>query len=1006
MILRQTRKIRYPIAGRVPPLSNLGLLLSVFFFLWGSKASASTQQTDTQSPSSPAQVFETEILPIFENHCVRCHGSELMVKELNLTQLEAVMKGSESGPVVVPGKAEESKLYQLIQNGAMPPDREGSIPEAQKKAIRAWIEQGLAPESEGELADQSLNQHDIIPIMLRHCTTCHGLRRQGNDLDLRTSASMLRGGKSGPALIPGKPEASLMVQKIRSGAMPPNKRLFEVGVTPVSETDLAKLEQWILEGAPEKDIKPDVAGHGPDPLVSDEDRQFWAFQPPEQVEPPSVENEEQVSNPIDAFVLRKLEVQGLSLSPEADRLTLIRRAALDLTGLPPEPSEVQRFLRDRNPQAYERLIDRLLESSRYGERWGRYWLDLAGYSDHEGGKVNVNGPARKNAWRYRDYVIRSLNADKPYDRFLLEQIAGDELLDYETAPVITEEMVENLIATGFLRMGPDGTGYELSFVEDRFDVIADEIEILSTGILGMTLQCARCHSHKFDPIPQRDYYRLADVLKGALDEFDWLAGTPVNEVVKFEQRVLPYVRPMTNPIRLLEEEKERKAKNQNLEGEIKKLQAVLDDKAKPLKQRLREQRLSRFSGDLYKEVKELIVTPEEKYSERQKALAKEYSLLLAVSPNELKEMDVAYRREAEEVERQIAWLQYEQGAEPHIRALWDRGAPSPTYLLKRGEYSSPGRLVGPGVPSALTAGRTPFEVTPPWPGSKKTGRRLALAKWLVKPDNPLTARVMVNRIWRYHFGRGIVETLGNFGRSGARPTHPDLLDWLAVEFVKRGWSVKAMHRLMMRSRTYRQSSRVRPEHDRLDPENRLLSRWPLRRMDGEALRDSLLWVSGRLDESQYGPPDPIFVRADGLSTAYRRDTGWRRSIYLRQPRFNSSTTLDLFDYPQMSPNCVDRAQSTVAPQALHLLNDSTIRQLADSVAERVRMEVGENLADQIERVYWVTLSRPPTGEERQISLESFQAASEALTDRDDHRRQVLAKFCHTLFNSAAFVYID
>ena len=265
---------------------------------------------------------------------------------------------------------------------------------------------------------------------------------------------------------------------------------------------------------------------------------------------------------------------------------------------------------------------------------------------------------------------------------------------------------------------------------------------------------------------------------------------------------------------------------------------------------------------------------------------------------------------------------------------------------------------------------------------------------------------MVNRIWRYHFGRGIVETLGNFGRSGARPTHPDLLDWLAVEFVKRGWSVKAMHRLMMTSRTYRQSSRVRPEHDRLDPENRLLSRWPLRRMDGEALRDSLLWVSGRLDESQYGPPDPIFVRVNGLSTAYRRDTGWRRSIYLRQPRFNSSTTLDLFDYPQMSPNCVDRAQSTVAPQALHLLNDSTIRQLADSVAERVRMEVGENLADQIERVYWVTLSRPPTGEERQISLESFQAASEALTDRDDHRLQVLAKFCHTLFNSAAFVYID
>ncbi len=740
--------------------------------------------------------------------------------------------------------------------------------------------------------------------------------------------------------------------------------------------------------------------------MSDRDRRFWAFQPPRQVAPPPVKHGEQGANPIDAFVLHKLEARGLSLSAEADRLTLIRRASFDLTGLPPEPADVRRFLEDREPRAYQRLVDRLLDSPRYGERWGRFWLDVAGYSDHEGGKVNANGPARKHAWRYRDYVIRSLNADKPYDRFLMEQIAGDELVDYETAPVITREMIDNLIATGFLRMGPDSTGFELSFVEDRFDVIADEIEILGTGILGMTLQCARCHSHKFDPIPQRDYFRLADLLKGALDEFDWLAGTPISEVVKFEQRVLPYVPPLTNPMRLLEQEKERKARNQALEEKVKELQQVLEEKGKALKDSVLEERLDQLAPALARDLRQLLKTPEEGRDSRQKSLAKEYAQLLTVTSNELKERDVVYRRQAEKVGREIAWLQYEQESEPGIRALWDRGAPSPTYLLQRGDYSSPGRLVGPGVPSVLTDGRTPFRVEPPWPGSKKTGRRLALAKWLVDRNHPLTARVMVNRIWRYHFGRGIVETLGNFGRSGARPSHPELLDWLAVEFMNRGWSMKALHRLMMTSRTYRQSSRVGPEQEGLDPENRLLSRWPLQRMDGESLRDSLLRVSGRLDETPYGPPNPVSVRADGLSTAYEGKRGWRRSIYLRQLRMNTPTTLDLFDYPPMNPNCTERAQSTVAPQALHLLNDATIRRLAAALAQRVEKEAGDSLEAQVERIYWIALSRPPTAEERRLSLQSFRRAWKGLGNRSQDRQQVLAKFAHTLYNSAAFVYID
>ena len=630
------------------------------------------------------------------------------MKELDLGKLSSVLRGSESGPVVAPGRAAESKLYQLIESGSMPPDLDGGLPEAEREIIKAWIETDLASGPNEAAETQALNQHDVIPILLRHCTTCHGLRRQGNDLDLRSRAAMMRGGKSGPALIPGKPEQSLMVEMIRSGKMPPKKRLFEVGVTPVSDSDLAKLSQWILQGAPEEDIQPDIAGTEPDPLVSDKDRQFWAFRPPRQVEPPPVQHGEQVANPIDAFVLRRLEDRGLSLSAEADRLTLIRRASLDLTGLPPTPSEVRQFLQDRNPRAYERLIDRLLESPRYGERWGRYWLDVAGYSDHEGGKVNANGPARKHAWRYRDYVIRSLNADKPYDRFLMEQIAGDELVDYETAPVISREMVDNLIATGFLRMGPDSTGFELSFVEDRFDVIADEIEILGTGILGMTLQCARCHSHKFDPIPQRDYFRLADLLKGALDEFDWLAGTPISEVVKFEQRVLPYVSPMTNPMRLLEQEKERKSRNEALEERVKELQQTLEEKGKALKDSVLEERLDQLAPTLARDLRQLLKTPQEDRDSGQKSLAKEYEQLLTVTANELKERDAVYRREAEKLEREIAWLQYKQEPEPRIRALWDRGAPSPTYLLQRGDYLSPGRLVGSGGALGADRRQNPF----------------------------------------------------------------------------------------------------------------------------------------------------------------------------------------------------------------------------------------------------------------------------------------------------------
>jgi hypothetical protein len=781
-----------------------------------------------------------------------------------------------------------------------------------------------------------VTQHDVIPVLLRRCTVCHGLRQREGGLDLRTRAAMLRGGKSGPAVVPGKPADSLLLKKIRSGEMPPRRRLVEVSIKPIEAAETDLLAEWITLGAPEVPLPPDGAGRKPDTRVTDADRQFWAFRPPRSVAVPAVRHPERVRNPIDAFILQRLEAKGLSLSEEADRATLLRRAYLDLTGLPPEPAVVQAFLADRDPLAYEKCIDRLLASPCYGERWGRHWLDLAGYADSEGKREQ--DILRPFAYRYRDYVIRSLNADKPYDRFLLEQIAGDELADYEHAPEITPEIYDNLVATGFLRLAPDPTWFNLTnFVPDRLEVIADEMDVLGSGVLGLTLKCARCHNHKYDPIPQRDYYSLLAVFKGAYDEHDWMkpAWHPGLSSGPRTDRDLPFV--------TTAERRQWQAHNAAVQKEIDALKAAQGKKPSP------------------------------------------------------------------GLERRIRAVEARRLPEPKIRALWDRGEPSPTCVYRRGDPLRPGSLVGPGVPSVLSDGKTPFEVKPPWPGAHKTGRRLAFARWLTRPDNPLTARVLVNRLWQHHFGAGIVKSVGNFGRAGSPPSHPELLDWLALEFVRQGWSLKALHRLMVTSATYRQASAVTPDHERLDPDNVLCSRMPLRRLEAEELYDTLLLVSGCLDERRFGPPDPVEVRADGLVTPARTARGWRRSIYVQQQRKQLPTLLEDFDLPQMNPNCLERRESTVAPQALHLMNNGTIRQLAGRLADRVRQEAGADAVAQLERVYLIALGRPPSDEETAVGL----LALVRLTDQwgkhlahDEAALRALAGYCHTVLNSAAFLYVD
>jgi hypothetical protein len=556
---------------------------------------------------------------------------------------------------------------------------------------------------------------------------------------------------------------------------------------------------------------------------------------------------------------------------------------------------------------------------------------------------------RANAWRYRDYVIRSFNEDTPYDRFLLEQLAGDELAPWDTEGDLTPELYDNLVATGFLRLAPDGTtANPVNRVEDRLEVITDEIRVLSEGVMGLTMECARCHDHKYDPLSQKDYYGLLAVFKGAYDENDWMTPQPFrNQSKRSKQRLLTLALPG-----------DRKA----WETEI----AAIDAEIEPLKKQV---------AGLGEDAKD-----------RKKELEKKIKGLEDGKPNP-----------------------------PMIRALWDRGQPSHTYLLNRGDHLQPVALVSPAVPEVFDDRLPDYRVENPWKGSAGTGRRLSFAKWLTHPRHPLTARVIVNRVWEQHFGTGIVRSLDNFGVLGEKPSHPDLLDWLAVSFVENGWSLKWLHRQIMTSTAWRQQSRITPQHQELDPENRLISRMPLRRLDAEEVRDAILSVSGKLDTTPFGKPDPVDVRQDGLVTAKLDEgkTSFRRSVFLRHRRKEMPTILETFDQPAMNPNCSERTNSTIVTQPLHLLNNARIREIAGHFAERVIAEASADTAGRVEHTWQLALNRAPSPEEIKNSVATLdhlaaawqkELAEEGSPDAAETR--ALEDFCHTLINSAEFLYLD
>jgi hypothetical protein len=834
-------------------------------------------------------------------------------------------------------------------------------------------------------------EKDVLPLLAARCLKCHGETRPKAGLDLRTRAGMLRGGESGPVLVPGESARSLVFEMIRKGDMPPGK-----DGKPTAE-EIALVKAWIDGGAP-------AAGSGSPAVavgrtVTDEDRTFWAFRKPVRPAVPRVRHVERVRTPIDAFLLAKLEAKGLTLSPDADRATLLRRLCFDLTGLPPSPEEVAAFRADTRPDAYERVVDRLLASPHYGERWGRHWLDAAGYADSVGGD---NDPGqlfpREGMWRYRDYVVRALNEDKPFDRVLTEQLAGDEMDDWRSAPVLTPTMREHLIATGFLRTAVDHTTeQELNRPFERYQLLYDTIENLSSNLLGLTVACARCHDHKFDPISQVEYYQLLAVLKPAFNPEKWIQP---------QNRHLDDVSPR--------EKEAIDRHNGEIDRQVTELNRQTAAIRQPSEKRLFEAKLAAVPEPIRADTAAALQTPAAKRDAVQQYLTKKLGPMLTVSPGEVsRSLNEADRARVDALARQVAALKGQRLLVGKIQAAWeaDGGVP-PAYVFRRGNLMTPGAEVQPGVFRVLTDPQCPTRIPTANAGAKTSGRRTALARWLTRPDHPLTARVFVNRVWQRYFGEGIVATSDNFGRLGGRPTHPELLDWLATEFIRGGWKMKELHRLIVTSSGYRQSSGYQAGPAAVDPGNQLLWRMRLRRLESEAVRDAVLAVSGQLDRTAGGPPVPIVPNADGMVVV--ADKGLptpkaqsRRSLYLFARRNYNLTLLSVFDQPVMATNCTRRVHSAVPLQSLTLLNDPFMLEQADHFAARVAAADDEQR--RVETAFRLAFAREPSPTEVAASTALLKKlreryAAEKLPPAEAERK-ALARLCHMLLCANEFLYV-
>jgi len=771
-------------------------------------------------------------------------------------------------------------------------------------ALLGFAASALEPEPADPRSEIEFFEKRVRPVLADHCYECHGERAEKpkGGLLVDSRESLLQGGDLGPAVVPGDPEKSLLVRAIRHTdpdlVMPPKKGRL-------SERQIADLTHWVRVGAPwpeEPRASRRQAPKAPQG-ISQADRAWWAFQPIRFPEVPNLPGQGTEAHPVDAFVAAALAEKGLVPNPPATPRERIRRLYFDLVGLPPSPEEVAAFEEDPSPEAWRRRVDHLLDLPAYGERWARHWLDVVRFAQSNGYERDGEKPL---AWRYRDYVVQAFASDKPYDRFVREHIAGDQLEPHRPDAVV---------ATGFQRLGVwDDEPDDKRMAE--FDELDDILSTTGSAFLGLTLGCARCHDHKFDPIPQTDYYRLLAFFRNVRP----------HESPRFTLESSSYL-PLADPDTV------REWRN------------------------VRELRLHHLQEDL------------------------------AVATDE---------SERKEISRAIDETKAEPAPWDWALGVRERGPnPPPTHVLVRGNAGTPGPEVEPGFPGVLTPHRP--QAPPAMPAD--SSRRLALADWIASPDNPLTARVLVNRVWQHLFGRGLAKTPSDFGRAGVPPTHPELLDWLAADFIAHGWSIKALHRRILSSETYQRSARTDAPAAAVDPANDLLWRHDLRRLDAEALRDTFLALGGRLNPAAGGRG--FFPRLSGevLAGQSRPGLDWevsdpseraRRSLYVYVRRTMMVPMLETFDYSNTTSPLAERPVTTVAPQSLLLLNDDFMQEQAAALANRLARETGPDLGDQVRRGFELAVGRAPVASEIRQALafvrrqeEAFAQLGSRLTFRPD-----------------------
>jgi len=840
---------------------------------------------------------------------------------------------------------------------------------------------------------------DVRPILRRACFDCHGDEPDGK-LDLQTVTAMLRGGANGPAVVRGESGQSLLTERIEFDEMPPADSGLKL-----SPTERRVIEAWIDRGC--QSVAPVVE---PPPLVraTAKDRGHWAFrQLAADITVPqlSAASTARIHTPIDAFVQARLEKHGLSMSPDADRTRLTRRLFLDLTGLPPTPDRVNQFLADNRPDASERLVDELLASPQFGVRWGRHWLDIAGYTDSISFDDDYGPPIGflEGKWRYRDYVIRSLNRDKSWSRFITEQLAGDELVNWRDAEKYTPEIIESLVATGYLRCCED-----ISKEDPRafviWSVLHDSVEQIGTSLLGLTLNCSRCHSHKFEPIPQRDYYGLMALLTPALNPANWKDP---------QQRALPDVSKATLA--------NINAHNANIDKQVKEVQEAIAAVRKRYETKLRNARLTSIPEADRAAVAVALKTP--KQDAPQKALVEKYKAALRVEP---KEIDAAItgddRTKTDEAIKRIADLNSGRRQHGWIHAVYDVGPPPGTRLFRRGSYLNARREVPAGFLEVLRgAGLQPADIAKGTADNEpgpRSGYRLALARWLTDESSPasaLVARVFVNRVWNHLLGAPIVDTANNLGVSGDKPSHPDLLDWLAADFRRHG-SIKRLIRQIVTSSVYRQASFGSHEHlaraRKIDPTNRLLWRARLRRVEAEVVRDSILAVAGQLDRSMGGPPVPLEYRPDGTVLVAKQGlptpgAAFRRSVYLLNRRIYNPSFLSVFDKPIVTGGVCRRDVSAVALQSLTMMNDEFVVEQSRKLAARVAVDAGPLPDARIGLLFWLTLAREPSPQERDLCRKMLAKQIDlhrTAAPEKSPELAALADLCQTVLNMNEFLY--